>query len=316
MSQSIEEQLKKIPVVNILVNLLGKIKLPGLEGLSLYNLLELYITGIVKGALGSRASAIAYSFFLALFPFLLFVIILIPYIPIEGFQTDFLSFLESFLPPTTSDFFHENIFKNVESSNSKDGLISSVFLLSIFLMANGINALFSGFENSYHQQLTRNIIRQYLYALGVGLILVFLLMLTVAGLGYFEIYVLDNLETHGYLQKRQIDFWAILAKYIFFIIMVYLATATLYYFGTKEGRKSRFFSIGAIFTTLLIILSSYLFGIYIENFSKYNELYGSIGALLILLFYIWLNSNILLLGFELNMSLTRLRKKNIKANDE
>ncbi|WP_452600202.1 YihY/virulence factor BrkB family protein [Pontimicrobium sp. MEBiC01747] len=316
MSQSIEEQLKKIPVVNILVNLLGKIKLPGLEGLSLYNLLELYITGIVKGALGSRASAIAYSFFLALFPFLLFVIILIPYIPIEGFQTDFLSFLESFLPPTTSDFFHENIFKNVESSNSKDGLISSVFLLSIFLMANGINALFSGFENSYHQQLTRNIIRQYLYALGVGLILVFLLMLTVAGLGYFEIYVLDNLETHGYLQKRQIDFWAILAKYIFFIIMVYLATATLYYFGTKEGRKSRFFSVGAIFTTLLIILSSYLFGIYIENFSKYNELYGSIGALLILLFYIWLNSNILLLGFELNMSLTRLRKKNIKANDE
>lgn len=316
MSQNIEEQLKKIPVVNILVKLLGKIKLPGLEGLSLYNLLELYITGIVKGALGSRASAIAYSFFLALFPFLLFVIILIPYIPIEGFQTDFLSFLESFLPPTTSDFFHENIFKNVENSNRNDGLISSVFLLSIFLMANGINALFSGFENSYHQQLTRNIVRQYLYALGVGLILVFLLMLTVAGLGYFEIYVLDNLEDHGYLQQRQIDFWAILAKYIFFIAMVYLATATLYYFGTKEGRKSSFFSVGAFFTTLLIMLSSYLFGIYIENFAKYNELYGSIGALLILLFYIWLNSNILLLGFELNMSLTRLRKKNIKTNDE
>jgi len=315
-SQNIEEQLKKIPVVNILVKLLGKIKLPGLEGLSLYNLLELYITGIVKGALGSRASAIAYSFFLALFPFLLFVIILIPYIPIEGFQTDFLSFLESFLPPTTSDFFHENIFKNVENSNRNDGLISSVFLLSIFLMANGINALFSGFENSYHQQLTRNIVRQYLYALGVGLILVFLLMLTVAGLGYFEIYVLDNLEDHGYLQQRQIDFWAILAKYIFFIAMVYLATATLYYFGTKEGRKSSFFSVGAFFTTLLIMLSSYLFGIYIENFAKYNELYGSIGALLILLFYIWLNSNILLLGFELNMSLTRLRKKNIKTNDE
>ncbi len=315
MSQNLEEQLKKIPVVNILVRLLGKIKLPGLAGLSLYDLLEIYITGIVKGALGSRASAIAYSFFLALFPFLLFVIILIPYIPIDGFQGDFLNFLESFLPPTTSDFFHENIFKNVENSNSNDGLISSVFLLSIFLMANGINALFSGFENSYHEQLTRNIIRQYLYALGVGLILVFLLMLTVAGLGYFELYVLDNLEDRGYIQKRQIDFWAILAKYVFFIVMVYLATATLYYFGTKEGRKSRFFSVGALFTTLLIILSSYLFGIYIENFAKYNELYGSIGALLILLFYLWLNSNILLLGFELNMSLTRLRNKNIKPNE-
>ncbi len=312
MSQSIEEKLDKIPIVNIFVRLLGKIKLPGLEGLSLYDLMELYITGIVKGALGSRASAIAYSFFLALFPFLLFIIIVIPHIPMEEFQTDFLSFLESFLPPTTSDFFYENIFRNLEDSNQNGGLISSVFLLSIFLMANGINALFSGFENSYHQQLTRNVIRQYLYALGVGLILVFLLILTVIGLGYFEIYVLSNLEGYGYIEKREVDFWAILAKYVFFVIMIYLATATLYYFGTKEGRSSRFFSVGALFTTLLIMLSSYLFGIYIENFAKYNELYGSIGALLILLFYLWLNSNILLLGFELNMSLTRLKSKTRK----
>jgi membrane protein len=94
--------------------------------------------------------------------------------------------------------------------------------------------------------------------------------------------------------------------------MVYLATATLYYFGTKEGRNTRFFSVGALFTTLLIMLSSYLFGLYIENFSNYNELYGSIGALLILLFYLWLNSNILLLGFELNVTLRFLRKEHHK----
>lgn len=91
--------------------------------------------------------------------------------------------------------------------------------------------------------------------------------------------------------------------------MVYVATSILYYFGTTEGKHSKFFSIGALFTTLLIMLTSYLFGVYIENFSQYNELYGSIGALLILLLYIWLNSNILLLGYELNASLNRLRKK-------
>ncbi len=90
--------------------------------------------------------------------------------------------------------------------------------------------------------------------------------------------------------------------------MVYLATATLYYFGTKEGRHTRFFSVGALLTTLLIILTSYLFGVYIDNFSQYNKLYGSIGALLILLLYLWLNSNILLLGYELNASLQYLRK--------
>lgn len=308
MSQLIEDKLSKIPVLNIVVKLLGKIKLPGLEGLSLYDLIELYSIGIAKGALGARASAIAYSFFMALFPFLLFVIIVIPYVPIDDFQTDFLVFLESILPPTTSDFFSDNIFNNI-GGNQNGSLLSSVFLLSIFLMANGINALFSGFENTYHELLTRNAFKQYLYALGIALILSILLLLTVAFIGYFNIYVIDNLKDYGYIEKRQVSIWSTLAQYGFFVLMIYLATAVLYYFGTAEGRSLRFFSVGALFTTLLIMLTSFLFGIYIENFAKYNELYGSIGAILILLVYLWLNANILLLGFELNMSLKQLKRK-------
>lgn len=312
MTKLVEDKLDKIPIINILVRFFKQIKLPGLEGLSFYDLLELYITGIVRGALTTRASAIAFSFFMALFPFLLFVLIIIPEIPIDNFQKEFMDFLESFLPPNTSDFFFENIFENIENSQ-RGGLLSSVFILSIALMANGVNAVFSGFENSYHEQLTRNIIRQYLYALGIALILAFLLIVTIAVLGYFQIYVvdgvLDALETRGYETGEQNVIWTDIAKYVFFVIMVYLATATLYYFGTKEGRQSKFFSIGALFTTLLIILTSYLFGVYIENFGQYNKLYGSIGALLILMFYLWLNSNILLLGYELNASLNKLRKR-------
>ncbi|GAA3787099.1 MULTISPECIES: YihY/virulence factor BrkB family protein [Corallibacter] len=307
MSKPIEDKLDKIPVINLLVKFLKKIKLPALEGLSLYDLLELYITGVIKGALTTRASAIAFSFFTAIFPFLLFVLIVIPYIPIDDFKIKFLEFLNSFLPPSTSEFFFTNIFENIDNTQ-RGGLLSSVLIVSIALMANGISAIFSGFENSYHEQLTRSIVRQYLYALGVALILAFLSILTVLVFGYFQIYVIDNLQTHGYVNETSSQTWVMLAKYGFFVLMVYLATATLYYFGTKEGRESKFFSVGALFTTLLIILTSYLFGIYIENFSKYNELYGSIGALLILLFYLWLNSNILLLGYELNASLNRLKK--------
>ncbi|GGI58369.1 YihY/virulence factor BrkB family protein [Winogradskyella haliclonae] len=313
MPKSIEDKLKKIPGINVLVGVCLKIKLPGFEGLSLYDLLELYGLGIVKGTLTTRASAIAFSFFTAIFPFLLFVIILIPNIPIEGFQTEFLDFLESFLPPQTSDFFVSNIFENLEG-NKQAGLLSSVFLLSMFLMANGVNAVFSGFENSYHEQLTRNIFQQYLYALGIALILAFLVLFTVAVFGYFQIYVLGPIyeSFSGEALSKTGVAWILFAKYMFFIVMVYIATATLYYFGTKEGRQTRFFSIGALLTTLLIILTSYLFGIYIDNFSKYNELYGSIGALLILLLYLWLNSNILLLGYELNATLRGLHKLNSK----
>ena len=311
MTKPIEDKLDKIPVINVLVRVFKQIKLPGLEGLSFYDLLELYITGIVRGALATRASAIAFSFFMALFPFLLFVLIIIPYVPIEDFKMAFLSFLESFLPPNTSDFFFENIFENIDQTQ-RGGLLSSVFVLSIVLMANGVNAVFSGFENSYHEQLTRNFLKQYFYALGIALILAFLLIVTIAVLGYFQIYIVkelfDVLENQGYQVESQNVIWTDIAKYAFFVIMVYLATATLYYFGTQEGRHSKFFSVGALFTTLLIILSSYLFGLYIENFGQYNKLYGSIGALLILLFYLWLNANILLLGYELNASLNKLRK--------
>jgi membrane protein len=306
MSQSIENKLDKIPIVSWIANLLKRVNLPGFNGFTVYDLLEMYVIGIFKGALTTRASAIAFSFFTAIFPFLLFIIILIPYIPVANFQVDFLGFLDSFLPPQTSDFFNQNIFENI-NNRSTGGLLSTVFLVSMFLMANGVNAVFSGFENSYHQQLNRNFVKLYFYAFGVAIIL---LILTVIGFGYAQIYLIHPIvERFGSGDSSNELFWITQAKYFFFILMIYLSMASLYYFGTKDGKLSSFFSVGALFTTLLIILSSFLFGLYIENFSTYNELYGSIGALLILLFYFWLNANIILLGHELNSSLQLLKKQ-------
>ena len=312
MTKPIEDKLDKIPVINVLVRFFKQIKLPGFEGLSIYDLLEMYIIGIVEGAVTTRASAIAFSFFTAIFPFLLFVIIIIPVLPFENFQTEFLDFLDYFLPPQTSDFFNENIFNNI-STSSQGSLLSSIFVLSLVLMANGVSAVFSGFEHSYHKQLTRNVFKQWLYALGVAIILALLLIITVGVFGYFQIYIIkplyESIKGELITDTNSGIGWILFAKYAFFVFMVYIATATLYYFGTREGKHSKFFSIGALFTTLLIILTSYLFGVYIENFSQYNKLYGSIGALLILLFYLWLNANILLLGYELNASLNKLRKR-------
>ena len=115
-----------------------------------------------------------------------------------------------------------------------------------------------------------------------------------------------------YLEKLGLfetnEYWFLLSKWGFIFLVMFFGTSILFYFGTPEGKESRFFSVGSIFTTLLFGLTSYLFGVYIENFSRYNQLYGSIGALLIFLLYIWLNSNILLLGFELNATLRQLKR--------
>jgi membrane protein len=317
MSLEVEEKLDKIPIINWFVKLLKKLRLPGFEGLSVYDLLEMYVLGILNGTLSTRASAIAFSLFMALFPLLIFMVTLIPflvsYISIEhgDFDVQFRLFLESFLPSATGDYFCE-VFQKIKDQK-RGGLLSSSFILSIFLIANGVNSIFGGFENSYHIELTRHFFRQYIYALMVGLILAILIILGFVAFIYFEFYILGYLSEFaakqgGYVMGDDEVFGIQIAKILFFIILSYFTTAILYYFGTREGKQASFFSFGALMTTILFLITSYLFGIYVEKFARYNELYGALGGLLILMVYIWLNSNILLLGFELNASLNTLRK--------
>lgn len=299
----------KIPIVSKIIDFLKIIKPPGFNGFSFYDLLEMYVIGIVKGTLSSRAGSISFSFFMALFPFLLFVLNLIPFIdsiiPIQNFDETVLSYMELFIPKETQGFFSD-IFNDIRNK-PRGGLLSSVFLLSVILTANGVSSIFVGFEVSYHVKLERNFFRQYIYALAVSVLLAFLLLMAVVIFFYFEFYILKNLNN---LIPNEIN-WIRISQGLFFSFLTYISVSILYYFGTIEGRKTRFFSPGALMTTLLFLITTYGFGIYIDNFSTYNQLYGSIGALLIFLLYIWINATILLLGFELNATLSRLKSSSI-----
>ena len=305
MDKKVEKELRKIPVVSNIVLYMKGIILPGLQGLSLYDFWELYSVGIVKGTFSTRAGAIAFSFFMALFPFFLFILNLIPYVPIDDFQQKFLNFVYGVLPPQTADFF-EPILLDI-AANPRGGLLSFTLIFAIFLMANGVNSIFTGFEYSYHTSTNRTIIRQYFVAVGVSLILAFVLLISVIVIVYYQ-YTISQIHQHFIFTKDN-SWISQLGSYVFIIVMIYLVVGTLYYFGTKEGRNYRFFSFGALLSTILFLLTTYLFGIYINNFSTYNQLYGSIGALLIMMVYIWLNSNLLLLGFELNATLYKLKSK-------
>ena len=284
-----------------IIRLLRMLRLPGLRGFTLYDLLNLYLRGIVKGALTSRAASIAYSFFMALFPFLLFVLNLIPFVPsffdIDQFDGVLLEFIETLLPADTHVFF-TGIFQDIQSK-PRGGLLSSVFVLSIFLSANGVNAIFSGFEGSYHVKELRNIFKQYFYAVGVSVLLAFFLLVAVIAFVYFKVTFSQLLP-----ENMTAVLWG---QNLFFILLAYFSISVLYYFGTADGKITRFFSPGALMTLLLFIGSTYLFGIYIDRFSTYNQLDGSIGALLIFMLYTWINAVLLLLGFELNATIRRLK---------
>ena len=297
------DQWTSFPGIKQLIAFLRLIRIPGLKGFSMYDLLEMYVVGIIKGALTARAGSISFSFFMALFPFLLFVLNLIPFIPtffsIEHFDIVLLDFIETLLPADTHSFFND-IFQDIQSK-PRGGLLSSVFILSIVLSANGVNSIFTSFEVSYHVKELRNIFRQYLFALGVSVLLALLLLIAVISFIYFKLAMQNVLP-------ETLD-WVVWGQNIFFIILAYFSISILYYFGTIEGKLTHFFSPGALMTLLLFICSTYLFGIYVDQFSNYNQLYGSIGALLIFMLYSWINSIVLLLGFELNATISRLKQE-------
>ncbi len=306
MSAEIEAKIEKIPVLRNVVRPLKRIKLGFLEGLSLYELLELYIIGIAEGALTYRAAAIAFSFFMALFPFALFVLNLIPYIPIEDFQTDFLEFVEDSVPPNTYNAI-SSIIEDI-LNNSDSGLLSSGFILSIFVMANGVNSVLGGFETSQHVLVKRGFLRQYMVALLISFLLSAFLIVTVAAIVVFEVFI-QSIKLENVLSESiPIMVWS---RYAFLLLMILMATSILLKFGTKHTGRRPFISVGSVFTTLLIAVSSYFFGIWVVSFANYNELYGSIGTLLVMMLYIWLNCVVLLLGFELNQVISRIKRQNL-----
>tara|TARA_R110001632_G_scaffold66891_1_gene157269 strand:+ start:27274 stop:28209 length:936 start_codon:yes stop_codon:yes gene_type:complete len=305
MSKEIEDKLEKIPVINLLVRFGKNIKIPGLEGMSLYDVIEMYIIGIVEGALTTRAGGIAYSFFMAIFPFMLFVLTLIPWIPIDGFQEGLMTLISEILPPQTFEAVDAVLLDII--NNKQAGLLSFGFLVSIFLMTNGVNAIFGGFEYSYHVKEIRNVFRAYFLSMLVSLIMAFFLLVTVALTVFYKL-MLDAIIKKEWIENETL--WLQFGRGAIFLFMIFTIVSILYKYGTKSGKHSGFLSPGLIFTTILSILTFYLFGYYVNEFSKYNELYGSIGTLLILMLFIWLNAIILLLGFELNASIYSLRRKN------
>lgn len=306
MSVELEHKLERTPVIKYVVRFGKSIKLPFSEGLTLYHLSELYLTGILKGDLSYRAGAIAFSFFMSLFPFTLFLLNLIPYIPVQGFREDFLRFVKENVPPNTYDAIY-NIIDDI-SKNSYSSLLSFGILLAILLMSNGMNAILSGFQSSLHITIKRTYFRQYAVAIALSLVLTVILIITISAIVTLEV-VIQSLIKSGFLTD---DVYLLqMGRYIFLILMILVVTSLLFKFAARETRHAAFFSYGSVFSTILFGITSFLFGIYVVRFAQYNELYGSIGTLLVLMIYIWINCFILLLGFELNALIHKLKRKNL-----
>ena len=280
--------------------------IPGFDGMPLYDVLVFFFRGISKGILAYRSSAIAFNFFIALFPMLLFLFNLIPFVTTSAFQTNLFDLLDDVIPANIFQLMEGTISEII--SHPRNGLLSLTFILGIYFAANGIDAVMESFNQSYYKTKSWSWIKQKFRAI--------ILMITISILGLISVVLLmsgkliiHTAEAYNVVRGSFVIFLLQFVQWTVIISNILLSISILYYFGQKKdkARRYRFFSAGSILGTILFILGSSVLKIYFENFSRYNLLYGSIGSLLVLMVWIYYNSFIVLIGFELNAAISRSR---------
>ena len=300
---SFQEKFDNLKIVRRAKIFLKSIKIPTLEGLNLYTLLRIYISGLVRGAITTRAAAISWSLFLSLFPFLLFVYSWVPYLPnYDVIEKSIYEFLVDRIFPQNEANQIENYVSVIakRSTNSWFTIVSAIVFAT-----NGINSLMTGFGNT-----TRRItgVREHYTVQQYAIALVFTIAVTAFMLTYlwFLIYFLTpgTEMLSVWIENELISSW--LKKLVFFVaafLFFLTAISFLYFYGVKFDGRFRKMIPGAILTTLLFFVLSLGFSYYIENYNNYNLLYGSISTLLLVMVFVYVSVLIILLGFELNMTL-------------
>ncbi len=302
---------------NTLCQGLDNTTVPGLQGISWFKLLKIYFSGLINGAITTRAAAIAYGFILASLPFLLFLLFLVQLVPFD-MQSEIDFYLQETLPPNTLEVVN-GALQHLQTSQAKSSVFSIGFLVTWVVMSGGVRAIFTGFSTSSYEFERRSLPKQYFIALLVSLILAALMVLNfsvaiILGivLEYFDVIAHYLYEIFGfYLSLSNYEsFFISMGRYIAMGLITLVSISVLYFFGMpKTERFNRFFSPGAYLTTVLIILGSYVFALYIQYVASYNALYGSIGSLLIIVVWVWFMMILILLGFELNLSIINLRRR-------
>jgi membrane protein len=282
--------------------------LPGFYPLSLYNLAAFLTHEIDERTLLNRASSLAFNFMLAFFPATIFLFTLIPYIPVKNFQGQLLKLISTILPYNAYMAFQATIEDIVKHHNGK--LLSLGFITALYFATNGISNLMQAFNRSSLIAEKRTWLKRKGIAMALTVIISISLLVAIGVMTAGEAmirYLKSHIDSKGHFWFYVIAF----SRWIIVIAIFFVTISLLYRYGPANKEKWKFLNTGSIMATALAVLTSMGFTYYINNFSSYNKLYGSIGTLIILMLWLYLNSLIVLIGFELNASID-YSKRNIK----
>jgi membrane protein len=297
-----------------LITWLKRIQMSRSENVSLYKVLKIFSKNVEEDDVLDRANGVAYNFILAIFPTIIFLFTLIPYITSlvpEVNTKSIMDFLSTMMPASMYDVIAVTIEDII--GNSRGGLLTFGALFALYLATNGMMALIRAFNACYKTEERRSVIKTRLIATGLTLNLAFAIFLAVILLvvGQFVLdYVLANLPKFHWLDLDDYTLYLILAlRFIVIFLVFFFAIATIYYFAPTVHYDWRFFSLGSIIATLGILGVSYGFSYYVTNFGSYNKVYGSIGVLIALMIWVQLVTTVLLFGYQIDASLHEAKRK-------
>ena len=281
-----------------------RIILPGFEGFNVYQIARFFISALAKGHIVTRASAIAFKLFLAFFPAVIVLLTLIPYVPIADFQARLLATFQDMMPMEVFKFINSTLEDLVVKKHGT--LLSVSFLVGLYLASNSVDAILAGFSGSSNITTWHSPLKQRLLSLGLlvaltALAVIAIPLLTVSGAAILWFTDL-NLLPGGAVTLLLFG-----GKWIVTILVVIAAVSLLYNAGDPTARRFRLFTPGALLAVLLILIVSQALAYMFSHITDYNALYGSIGAILAVQFWIYFNMIAILVGYELNTSIARAR---------
>ncbi len=315
MSNKIIAFITQSPIYLRVIGVLQKVRL-GKHQIGLYDAIVIFIKKMSNNEILDRTNGVAYSFTVAIFPGIIFLFTLTPYIQNffpEITNDDIIHFLENLLP--------ENLYLAAEATvtdiigKQRGGLLSFNFLLTLFLATNGMTSLMSAFNACYKTTETRGFVKMRIVATGLLFILALSIIvaigLLVVGQQLLEItHISENIESIISLDT------VLILRVIVLYISFQISISSIYYFAPAVHERWHFFSIGSVFAAIACILSSVGFSYYVNNFGTYNKLYGSIGVIIVLMLWLYMLSLILLVGFEMNASLDMAKQEKLNGENE
>jgi len=282
--------------------------LPGLDGVAFYDVYKFFTAEIKRNSLTIRSRAIAYSFFLSLFPAILFIFSLVPFIlgfyDPDNVNTYITGLVKSISPSQDVFKFLWNLIGPLirEFTHKRPSILTGTFLLTLILASNGVVAMMSSFDKTYDDYHKRNAIMTRLVALKISVLLIglFIFSILLIVLGHN---VIDWLVSILHIHDRFTKLLFTVIRYVTIVMLSLLSISLIYYYGPAVKKKYRFISTGSTLATVLSILTSIVFSYYLNHYARYNKLYGPIGTVLAILIWLNLNALVLLIGYEINVAI-------------